>query len=75
MPDGSGALTINDVVQLVRDGGLVTLLLFILIGGYRGWWVWGHQYTAIRNERDEWKSLFLRSIKVTEVAVTVAQKS
>lgn len=70
-----GEFTLGQLVQLVRDGGAITGLLILLIGGHRRWWVWGYQLAEMRRERDEWKTLFLRSMKVTEVAVSVAQTS
>lgn len=72
---------ISKITQLLNAGGLIAGLVFVLIGGYRRWWVWGYQLTDMTAERDkerensaEWKILFLRTIRVTETAVTVAKQ-
>lgn len=66
-------MTIVELVQVLRDGGMLAGLLLILVGGFRRWWVWGYQLVEMQRERDEWKGLFLRSMKVAETAVSVAR--
>lgn len=57
-----------DPFQAVQTGGMVALLLLILIGGNRGWWVFGWQYRAKDKEGEEWKELALRLLHTTEQA-------
>jgi hypothetical protein len=67
-------MTFDDMLRILQNGGLLAGAVVILIGGYRKWWVWGHQLDEMRTDRDEWKNLFLRTIRVTETAVTVAKQ-
>ena len=64
--------------------GLATLLIIILVGGFRKWWVYGWQLTeaqakcaeqlaasAIREE--DWKALALGGNRVADKAVGLAK--
>lgn len=48
-------------------------LLTTLIGGYRGWWVFGPQHKAIVadlvEQRDFWRAQALRSTSLAEQAI------
>lgn len=35
------------IIQLVQNGGVLALLLIALVGGYRGWWVFGTYHQII----------------------------
>lgn len=45
------------ILQYVQSGGVLGLLLVIVLGGARGWWVYGWQWALLQKERDEWKAL------------------
>lgn len=34
-------MTLEQVLDLLNRGGVLVLLLLVLIGGWRGWWVFG----------------------------------
>lgn len=55
-----------DPFQVVQTGGVVALLLLILIGGNRGWWVFGWQYQAMLKEAEEWKEIGLTLLRSNE---------
>lgn len=57
---------VQDPVTIVQTGGVVGVLLVILWGGVRKWWVFGWRYTELEKERDEWKALALRSTNLAE---------
>lgn len=40
------------IVELVTKAGAVGALLFVLIGGQRRVWVWGHQVTELRADAE-----------------------
>lgn len=59
-----------DVVQALRDSGLIGLLVLALVGGWKRWWVfgWHHdrvcaryekQIADLNHERDDWKQLVI----------------
>lgn len=64
-------MTLTDLIKLIQDGGVPTLLILILIGGAREWWVWGHQYRIIVKERNDWMHLALRNSELGKEAVSV----
>lgn len=44
-------MDVETILQIVRDGGIIGLLLIILVGGAKKWWVWGWIYeeSELRN--------------------------
>lgn len=65
-------------IRALTDLGTVGLAIALLIGGYRGWWVFGPIHKAIvtdlTKDRDFWRRTALRGLGVAEKAVTVATK-
>lgn len=68
---------------LLRDGGTLALMAFILFGSWRRWWIWDHQakeiikqynerILALKEERDEWRMLALQGTLLADKAVTLA---
>lgn len=68
---------------LLRDGGSLALMAFILFGSWRRWWIWEHQakevikqyeqrLTELRLERDQWRILALQGTQLADRAVTLA---
>ena len=68
---------------LLRDGGTLALMAFILFGSWRRWWIWDHQakeiikqynerILALKEERDEWRQLALQGTLLADKAVTLA---
>ena len=60
-------------VRIIADGGFVVALLTALVGGYRGWYVFGPQHKAIVadlvEQRDFWRDQALRATSLAEHAV------
>lgn len=60
-------------LRAIADGGFVLALLVTLVGGHRGWWIFGPQHKAIvadlREQRDFWRKQALRATSLAEVAV------
>ena len=68
---------------LLRDGGTLALMAFILFGSWRRWWIWDHQakeiarlyerrITDLVTERDEWRRMALEGTLLADKAVTLA---
>lgn len=57
----------------LRDGGTLFLLALVIFAGYKEWWVWGWQHRELKLERDEWKTLALKTTGLGEKALDVAQ--
>lgn len=60
----------------LSDVGLGALLIGVLIGGYRGWWIFGPIHRAIVadlvEQRNFWRTQALRGTALSERAVDVA---
>lgn len=67
-------MTVQELVGLVTDGGVIALLILILVGGHRRWWVWGWLFRDTLRDRDEWKALALRGTGLAEAATDAAKK-
>lgn len=63
------------VLDSISDVGLGALLIGVLIGGYRGWWIFGPLHRAIvadlLEQRDFWREQALRGTALSERAVDV----
>jgi hypothetical protein len=70
-----------ELASKLSGAGLATLLIFILVGGWKRMWVWGYQLEQLRTdmkeqllderaEKQEWKSLALRNLEVAKVLVS-----
>ncbi len=46
--------------------GVICLMLVAFVGGFKGWWIFGHQYAAKCRECEEWKSLALSTHQVNK---------
>lgn len=78
----------SDWLQLVETLGglpLATLLIAILLGGYRKWWAWGYQLTecearcearvaASERREAEWRELALGGMQAARTAVSMAKE-
>ncbi len=69
-----------DLAGKLSGAGLATILILILIGGWKGLWVFGwvqmreramleQQRDQLFKERDEWKTLALRATATADKAV------
>lgn len=70
-----GPVTIPELLDVLTQGGVVGLLILILVGGHRRWWVWGWQHKDTVRDRDEWKALALRGTGLAEAATDAAKKA
>lgn len=57
-----------ETLTVVERLGLIGLLLIILIGGSRGWWVFGRTYNELVKDRDLYRDLALRGTRLAEQA-------
>ncbi len=67
-------LSVREILSVISDGGVLGLLILILYGLQKRWWVVGWAYDEVRTERDEWKELALSGTRAAERAVDLAQQ-
>jgi len=65
----------EQVARLVASLPLTALLVLVLVGGYKGWWIYGNSHdklvARLEKDRDEWKAL---ALEVSGLAHTVVKK-
>jgi hypothetical protein len=66
---------LTQLMKLLNDGGMIALLLIILVGGLRRWWVFGWIYEEKMQDCDEWKELALKGAETATRAAEVAVRS
>ena len=69
-----------DFPKFIAETGLVGLLTLVLIGGYKGWWIYSREYTRVAEENKELKEMLKANTAIleritdaTEKAVALAQ--
>lgn len=79
----------SDILALAKELtniGFPTLMVAILYGSFKGWWIWGKVYEAMRVDymerlskaeasRDKWQTMALRATGIAEDTVGIAKKS
>lgn len=60
-------------LDYVSKAGVVVILIVILYGGWRRWWVFGWQYRDCVDEKNEWKEAALKSTHIAESAAVVGE--
>jgi len=75
-------ITITDIFKWLTSGGIIGILVYILVGGSKGWWVFGWQYDdalnrikQIEKERDDWRDIALQGTQVAEKTVDLFKRS
>lgn len=66
-------MSLTDLVAVVRDGGVLGLLIVIIFGGMRQWYVWGWQYRELLKDKNEWKELAMLGSGLADKAVSVVR--
>lgn len=72
----------QSIFDYIQAGGIIAMLVFILIGGARRWWVFGWQYKELYDKYEKveqsnatWMQLALRGVNVTEKIVDANTKT
>jgi hypothetical protein len=55
--------------ELAKNITVIVLLLIIVYGGQKEWWVYGREYRRIIKELEEWRELALTNLGVADKAV------
>lgn len=81
----TGDITLAQFLEYVRNISVTSTLVFIFYGGYRKWWVWGHQLitmeTMYQSQIADLKAMsksyetgYLRLLGLQEQQVAVLEK-
>ncbi|MEO8678134.1 MAG: hypothetical protein ABI665_03755 [Vicinamibacterales bacterium] len=64
-----------DLAQKLSGASLAAILIFILIGSYKGVWVWGFQLRKSEEESAQWKAMALQAAGLAETSVNIAKRA
>jgi hypothetical protein len=62
-------MTLVELVDLLNSGGVLAILVLIVVGGWRRWYVWRFNYEEVRQDRDWWRNMALRGTGISEQVV------
>jgi hypothetical protein len=72
------SIDLKSIIDVVNSGGVAALLIAVIIGGARRWWVFGWQYDAVSTERDHWREMAMHgnelASKATDAVGSLARK-
>jgi hypothetical protein len=68
-------VTLTDLFVYVRDGGTIAVLLLIIVGGMRGWYVWKWYADELRDRNRQLESRIERAVGVAESGTVAADRA
>lgn len=68
-------IDVFSITEALSAMGVTGLLVLIIIGGMKRWWVFGWIYREKHDECERWKDLALRSLSVSEDIADVVEKN
>lgn len=63
-----------DIAQKLSGVSLATILICILIGSYKGIWVWGYQLQKCEADSAQWKTMALQAAGLAETSISIAKR-
>lgn len=57
---------VQAIVTIIRDGGIIGLLVLIVASFFKGWAVPGWLFREVQDERDSWRGLALKGTHLAE---------
>lgn len=69
------AITIGELLSIIKDAGIVGLLMIILVGGAKSWWVFGWAYRLMTQDRDMWRTLALSGTDLAKRGLRLAERN
>lgn len=67
-------ISISEIVGVVRDAGVLGILIVIIYGGSKQWWVWGWQYLETLKELNMWKEMAISGLLMAQKSVETNEK-
>lgn len=60
---------LSSIVDLIAKGGFPSVMVIIMYGGHKKWWVFGWQFHAMQADRDMWRETALKGMQIANKAV------
>lgn len=74
IPTNATSTSLDGILSVISDLGVVAILALVIYGGFRRWWVFSWIYTdlldrheKLREDRDKWQALALRASNLAEI--------
>jgi hypothetical protein len=68
-------VTITELFVYVRDGGTIAVLLLVIVGGMRGWYVWRWYADELRERNRQLEIRLERAVGVAESGTVAADRA
>lgn len=68
-------MTLAELLVYVRDGGTISVLLLIIVGGMRRWYVWGWYAEELAARIRDLEARLDRATRVAEAGTTAAARA
>lgn len=68
-------MTLIEVYAYVRDGGTLAVLILIIVGGMKGWYIWRWQADEYRARIQKLEAALERATRVADRATGVAERA
>ncbi len=67
-------MPLAQLLATVSDAGVIGLLMLVLVGGARAWWVFGWTYKLMLRDRDMWRRLALSGTSLAERSLRLVER-
>jgi len=64
---------LHTILPLLNSAGTLGVLVLIVYGGSRGWWVYGRTYEEMKSQRDDYKLLATQGIASIQKVVDLIE--
>lgn len=68
-------IDVFSITEAISAMGVTGLLVLIIIGGMKRWWVFGWIYREKNDECEKWKDLALRTLSTSEDIADAVEKN
>lgn len=71
-------------IDVIERAGVAGVLIMFLVGGYRGWWVYGRQHNEameawkarfeeMKEDRDYWRDVAVQGVQTAKEGLSLAE--
>lgn len=68
-------MTAGEFISYLNSAGVVGVLAIIILGGWRGWYVWAREFNEMREDRDWWRSTALDGLGAAERSLDLHEQA
>ena len=64
-----GDISLQQIITFLSDAGVLGLLVIVIWGGAKQWWVWGWIWREMKADRDRWRDIALSATNLADKVV------